>query len=125
MASDALSREEERKKREAELATSRKGSGEQEQSKLGGAGGGAASGAAAGTMVMPGIGTLIGAGVGAAAGAAESNKLEKDAASGGAGRPQRRKLAAGIAAREDVKGRRTRAMNSLAQAVFDWAASIR
>ncbi len=90
------------------------------QSKSGGAAGGAASGASVGAAGGP-IGSLIGAGLGAAAGAAEANQADK--ATGP--RPKRRRLSKGIEKFEEVKGKRERAMATLSQAVFDFAANLR
>ncbi len=87
-----------------------------------GVGSGAASGAAAGTMISPGVGTVIGAGIGAAAGAVDANRADKAT---DPNRPKRRRLAAAGEKVREQRGKQERALATLSQAVFDWAASIR
>jgi len=87
------------------------------------AGEGAASGASMGMAAGP-IGALVGAGVGAAAGAADANQREK-AAGDDPNRPKRRRLAKATEIAQDQKRSKERALATLSQAVFDWAASIR
>lgn len=109
VSSSAMETEEDKKKKKGQKAQ--------------GAAGGAASGASVGAMAGP-VGALIGAGVGAAAGAVDANQAEKAAASAGP-RPKRRRLQAGLDKYQETKDRKERALATLSQAVFDWAASIR
>ncbi len=73
-----------------------------------------------------GLGTsLPGIALGTAAGAIDKNRAKNEAIDSDPNRPERRRL---TKARDAVKGHqktRERAMATLSQAVFDWAAAIR
>lgn len=116
--------EEERKKREKQAKGTKQKQATNSQGTLGGPAGGAAAGATAGAVAGP-IGAIVGAGVGAVAGAADANKASKDAASSDPNRPERRRLAKGVETFQATKRNKERALATLSQAVFDWAASIR
>lgn len=118
--------EEERKKKEKQAkqkAGKKKGDVTGQKGKT--IGGGAAAGATVGMAAGP-IGALIGAGVGAAAGAVASNQQEKKAGAGSdPNRPERRRISTAMGIAQERKQSKERALATLSQAVFDWAASIR
>lgn len=116
--------EEERKKKSKRAQAEKQKQDTSSKGKGGSIAEGAAAGAVAGSVV-PGIGTLIGAGIGAAGAAVSANKAEKDAASSDPNRPERRRLQKGIDIKNERKRSKERALATLSQAVFDWAASIR
>ncbi len=84
----------------------------------------ASEGAATGTLISPGVGTVIGAAIGAGAGLAESNKNKKADAETTT-RPRRRRLAhvrANANRRKDESVARTA---TLAQSVAKWQKDLR
>lgn len=83
---------------------------------------GVTSGAAAGTMIMPGIGTLIGAGIGAISDADKRKKRKKEEE---AGRPKRRRLAEIQKALQAYRETNLAAQMTSAQAAFDFASNLR
>ena len=105
--------EEERKKKEK----AKKQKSQAKTKDITGAGG---EGAASGFMSGGPVGALIGGGIGAATGAIDANQTEEDP-----NRPKRRRLAKATEIYEDKKRSKERALATLSQAVFDWAASIR
>lgn len=77
--------------------------------------------------LLGGIGSALtgpvgGALITAGAGAVDANRADKATAPG---RPKRRRLTAAHRAVNEVKGKQERALATLSQAVFDWAANIR
>lgn len=82
---------------------------------------GAASGAITGASAGP-VGAIAGAAIGAGSSLLESREARKEADKL---KPSRRKLKAGIDSFNKAKQSKERALATLSQAVFDWAASIR
>jgi hypothetical protein len=116
LAQQTLDEEERKKKEKAKKAQAQK-------DKKDVTGKGAEASASAGMAAGP-VGALIGAGVGAAAGAVDANQREK-AAGDDPNRPKHRRLAKATEIAQDKKRSKERALATLSQAVFDWAASIR